>query len=132
MPAIDGEPPGGRNRAMRLPRPIPDPLAELIAGRLQVLGQPLRIRLIDQLERDGEASVQALADATGISVHNASQHLGVLREAGVVARRQSGRMAYYELADAGALTVYELVASSISDQFRRLGRKLVEGDDEDR
>lgn len=120
---------GGRERAMPLPRPIPDPLGELIARRLQVLGQPLRIRLIDQLERHGEVSVQALADEAGVSVHNASQHLGILREAGVVGRRQSGRMAYYKLADASALTVYELVASSISEQFRHIGRKLVQGDD---
>jgi hypothetical protein len=65
---------------MSLPRPIPDALAELIAYRLRVLGQPVRIQLLDHLERDGEASVRALADEVGITPYNASQQLGVLRQ----------------------------------------------------
>jgi len=39
-----------------LPRPIPDPLIELIAEELRVLGQPSRLRLIDYLERCGETA----------------------------------------------------------------------------
>lgn len=46
---------------MPLPRPIPDPLVELIARRLQVVGQPQRIRLLDRLDREGVASVGQLA-----------------------------------------------------------------------
>lgn len=44
---------------MSVPRPTPEPLIELIAEDLRVLGQPLRLRLIDYLERCGETTVEA-------------------------------------------------------------------------
>lgn len=63
----------------------------LIASRLRVLGQPLRVRLIDHLDRSGEAHVQALADELAATQQNTSKHLGALWRAGVVTRRQEGR-----------------------------------------
>jgi len=43
-------------------RPLPNQLVELIAARLRLVGQPLRIRMLDHLERNGEREVQQLAD----------------------------------------------------------------------
>lgn len=40
--------------AVPVARPIPDPLVELVARRLWILGQPVRVRLVDRLERLGE------------------------------------------------------------------------------
>ncbi len=97
-----------------------------MARRLQVLGQPTRIRLIDGLDADGEDSVQHLAQAVGITQYNASQHLAVLRESGIVRRRQQGRIGYYSLADRSAISVYERVAVGLADQYHRLGRELSE------
>lgn len=109
---------------MPLARPIPAPLIELIAQRLQVLGQPLRIRLVERLDRAGEASVRALADELGVTPYNASQHLGVLRQAGVVTRRQRGRQALYRLADSSAVPVYELVAERLGERASSLERGM--------
>ena len=47
---------GGEKR-MALPHPLPDELVELIARRFRVIGEPMRIRLLDRL-REGEASVE--------------------------------------------------------------------------
>ena len=44
---------------MALPHPLPDDLVELIARRFRVLGEPMRIKLLDRL-REGEASVNEL------------------------------------------------------------------------
>lgn len=71
---------------------------DLVARRLQLLGQPLRIRLIDALDRLGEMSVQALADEIVTTQQNASNHLGMLARAGLLGRRQEGRQARYVLA----------------------------------
>lgn len=90
-----------------LPRPIPDPLIELIAEELRVLGQPSRLRLIDYLERYGETTVQALADDLDATQQNVSRHLGILLEAGVVARRQEGRAAWYKLRNRDAFGLVE-------------------------
>jgi DNA-binding transcriptional ArsR family regulator len=69
--------------------------AEAISERLRVLGQPLRVRLIDLLDREGEMAVGALAERLGESVHNVSQHLAILRSATVVSRRHRGREVWY-------------------------------------
>jgi rhodanese-related sulfurtransferase/DNA-binding transcriptional ArsR family regulator len=57
-----------------------------------------RLELLDVLAQ-GERSVEALAQETGMSVANASQHLQVLRAAQLVEVRREGVYSYYRLAD---------------------------------
>ena len=52
-----------------VPHPLPDPLVELVAERFRVLGEPMRIKLMDRL-RDGAASVSELQEAVGASQQN--------------------------------------------------------------
>lgn len=111
-------------------RPMPDPLAELVARRLHVLGHSTRMRLIARLGCSEAESVQSLAAALGISDYNASQHLGVLREAGVVRRRQQGRTAYYSLVDRSVIDLYDAVGRSIAQQLRRVGEQLGDTENE--
>ncbi len=87
---------------MTLPHPLPDPLVELIAKRFRVIGEPMRIRLLDRL-REGEASVHELTEATGATQQNVSKHLGVLHAAGIVARRKEGTRTVYAIADDSVL-----------------------------
>ena len=49
---------------MPIPHPLPEPLVELVAQRFRLIGEPMRIRLLDRL-RDGEQSVGELTDALG-------------------------------------------------------------------
>jgi len=69
--------------------PISPETAEIIAERLRVLGQPVRVRLVDTLEREVEMSVGALGEELGENLRNVSQHLAILRAAGVVRRMPS-------------------------------------------
>jgi ArsR family transcriptional regulator, virulence genes transcriptional regulator len=71
---------------------------ELHAAICSVLTDPKRLRLIDAL-RAGERSVGDLADEIGCSLPNASQHLAVLRAAGLVSTRRIGRTILYGLAE---------------------------------
>ncbi len=43
---------------MSLPSPIPEPVVEIIAERFRLLGEPMRVRALDQLRSEGEASVE--------------------------------------------------------------------------
>jgi DNA-binding transcriptional ArsR family regulator len=67
--------------------PVTDRSAGLIAERLRVLGQPLRVKLIDHLAAR-TTTVQELVEALGTTQQNISQHLGILRRAGIVARHK--------------------------------------------
>ncbi len=74
-----------------------DELYERRARICQVLADAKRLRLIDAL-RAGERSVGELAEALGASYPNVSQHLNVMRDAGLVATRREGTSIYYRLA----------------------------------
>jgi DNA-binding transcriptional ArsR family regulator len=104
---------------MPLPRPVPDDLVELIARRFRVLGEPLRIKLVDRL-RDGEASVNELTDALGASQQNVSRHLAVLADAGILGRRKEGTHVYYRIVDEGVFALCEQVCGSLEQQLRSL------------
>ena len=70
----------------------------------KALASGRRIELLDVLA-NGERTVEALARQVGLSVANASQHLQLLRHAGLVTARRDGNSIYYRLA---APEVFEL------------------------
>jgi len=80
---------------------MPNPKAALFAQFALVaksLGHAHRLELLEQLAQ-GERSVEVLADRTGLSIANASQHLQQMRRAGLVSNRRDGKFIYYRLAD---------------------------------
>jgi DNA-binding transcriptional ArsR family regulator len=54
---------------------------------------------------EGERSVEAPADGSGLSIANASQHLQHLRRAGLVRARRRAKFVLYSLADDAVLAV---------------------------
>lgn len=109
---------------MALPHPLSDELAELIARRFRVMGEPMRIRLLDRL-REGEASVNELTEALGASQQNVSKHLAVLADVGILGRRKEGTHVYYRIVDEGVFVLCEQVCGSVQQQLRALN-ELVE------
>lgn len=110
---------------MALPHPLPEPLVELIAQRFRVIGEPMRIKLLDRL-REGEASVQELTEALGASQQNVSKHLGLLHQAAIVARRRDRNHVYYSISDDSVLGLCEQVCGGLSRQLAGLA-ELFEG-----
>jgi DNA-binding transcriptional ArsR family regulator len=104
---------------MPVPRPLPDPLVELVAQRFRVIGEPMRIRLLDRL-RDGEASVQELTETLGATQQNVSKHLGVLHQAGIVSRRKDGNHVHYAIADDTVFDLCEQVCGGLARQLAEL------------
>lgn len=102
-----------------LPHPVPEPLVELIAQRFRVLGEPMRIRVLDRL-RAGETGVHELIEATGTSQQNLAKHLSVLQQAGIVARRKSGNRAVYSIADESVLDLCERVCGGVARRLEEL------------
>ena len=110
---------------MQLPHPLPDDLVELIARRFRVIGEPMRIRLLDRL-RTGEATVSELTEAVGSTQQNVSRHLTVLAEAGILGRRKDGNNVHYRIVDEGVLGLCEQVCGSLRLQLQALSA-LVDG-----
>jgi DNA-binding transcriptional ArsR family regulator len=104
---------------MKLPHPLPEDLADLIARRFRALGEPLRVRTLDLL-RDEEMSVTALAAELGTSQQNLSKHLAVLVDAGMLSRRKDGTHVYYRIADEGVFALCEQVCGSLQTQLASL------------
>jgi len=73
-------------------------LFEQFARVAKALANPNRLDLLETLAQ-GERSVDALAQATGLSVANTSQHLQVLRDSGLLCSRKEGQQVFYRLSD---------------------------------
>jgi ArsR family transcriptional regulator len=112
-----------------LPHPLPEALGDVIAHRFHALGEPMRIRLLDQL-RDGEATVHEIAERAGASQQNVSKHLGVLREAGILARRKDGTQVFYRVVDDGVFELCESVCGSVHRGVAELLQSWKEWEDE--
>jgi DNA-binding transcriptional ArsR family regulator len=106
-------------RATAVAHPLSDPLVELVAQRFRVLGEPMRIKLLDRL-RDGEASVGELQDALGASQQNVSKHLGILHAAGMVSRTKQGNRTAYAISDPGVFELCDQVCGGVRRQLQEL------------
>lgn len=71
---------------------------ESVARQFGVLGEPARLRILHVLcER--EHCVNNILQLTGLAQANASRHLGLMYQAGVVSRRREGTQVFYKVAD---------------------------------
>jgi DNA-binding transcriptional ArsR family regulator len=106
-------------RGASLRRPLPDEAIEVIAARLRVIAEPMRIRLMGLLDQ-GDAGVQELAARLGTTHQNVSRHLGVLHQAGMVSRRRDGTGVRYSLVDWTGWWLVEQIGASVLSQLDEL------------
>lgn len=78
------------------------------AAVARALGDPKRLCVLESLA-NGELSVGDLASQVSCQVPNMSQHLAVLRSAGLVTARRDGNTIYYRLADPRVLEACQLL-----------------------
>ena len=74
----------------------------------RALADPKRLCVLESLA-EGELSVGDLSVRVQCQVPNMSQHLAVLRSAGLVSTRRDGNTVYYRLADTRVLEAYRLI-----------------------
>ncbi len=86
----------------------------------RVLTDPKRLMLLDVL-RDGERSVGELAEVLGCALPNASQHLSVLRAAGLVGTRRDGNTVRYRLTEPEIVAACDAIHRIVG---RRMGLTL--------
>lgn len=109
--------------APAVPHPLPEPLVDLIAQRFRVIGEPMRIRLLDAL-RDSPMTVNELTEALGATQQNVSKHVGVLAQAGIVGREKNGNRVRCFIADDSVFELCELVCGGLRQQVNALDQLL--------
>ena len=102
-------------RAGLAPGPQPDPY-RLHADICKVLTDPKRLMILEAL-RDGEQSVGALAGRLAATLANASQHLTVLRSAGLVEARRSGTTVHYRLSEPRITEACDIIRAIVASRL---------------
>jgi DNA-binding transcriptional ArsR family regulator len=97
------------------------PLAtDLVAKYFRGLGDPIRLRILELLQREGELSVGELVDRLALPQPKVSNHLACLRWCGFVAARREGRAVFNRIADERVEAMLELAQSLLADNAEHL------------
>ena len=92
-------------------------LFEMQAELCKTLSNPKRLEILDILKECKEISVNSLAELLEIPKANTSQHLAVLRQAGVVNTRKDGINVYYSLRSAKISEACSLTRQILLDRL---------------
>jgi DNA-binding transcriptional ArsR family regulator len=89
----------------------------------RVLTDPKRLMLLDVL-REGEHSVGDLANELGCNLANVSQHLAVLRSAGLVETRRTGTTILYSLAEPELVEACDVIQRIVARRTAGLSARI--------
>ena len=98
-------------------RLLPPGALDQVARRFAVLGEPMRLRLLQALF-DGEKNVHTLVALTGGTQANVSRHLQTLTAASLLRRRKEGLEVFYAIADPSIFQLCTLVCGSLEKAHR--------------
>jgi DNA-binding transcriptional ArsR family regulator len=93
-------------------------MLDLVARRFRTLGEPYRLRILQELEL-GEKSVGELVAGLDGNQPNVSKHLQILFDAGLIGRRREGTSIFYAISDPMVFKLCALVCSSEAEKSRR-------------
>ncbi len=93
-------------------------LYRLQAEFCKAMAHPTRIHLLRSL-KEGEKSVNELAKVVGVTQANASQHLAILRQFGLLNTRRDGSTIYYRISDHRIIEACDLVRNCIGERLRK-------------
>lgn len=96
-----------------------EPIYELQADVLKTLANPRRLEMAHLLA-DGPMTVGRLADRMELAQPNVSQHLALMRAAGVVEAERDGREIRYRLTDPDIIAACHLMRSALQRRLARL------------
>ncbi|HET6380735.1 MAG TPA: metalloregulator ArsR/SmtB family transcription factor [candidate division Zixibacteria bacterium] len=98
-----------------------EPIYELQADVLRTLANPRRLQIVHHLAT-GPRTVGLLADELGLAQPNVSQHLALMRAAGVVEAERDGREMRYRLADPDIIVACGLMRQALQRRLACLAR----------
>jgi len=97
---------------------------ELQAEISKILANPLRLAILYIL-KNGEKTVNELAELAGVSQSNVSQHLALMRQRQIVKTRKAGISVYYSVSSPKISQACDMVREVLLEQLRKK-QELVE------
>ena len=94
-------------------RALADGELESIAGHFRLLGEPMRLKILQAVCKKPR-SVNDIVAAVGATQANVSKHLSLLAAAGILTREKNGQCVYYGMKDPLTLKMCELVRSQLA------------------
>ncbi|MGA2729103.1 MAG: metalloregulator ArsR/SmtB family transcription factor [Terracidiphilus sp.] len=89
-------------------RDLTDAELERVAGQFRMLGEPMRLKILQALCVK-PLTVGEIVAATGATQSNISKHLSLLASSGVITRQKGGQFVYYRMTNPLTLKLCELV-----------------------
>ena len=96
---------------------------QAVADLFATLSEPSRLRILQVLEA-GAASVGEIIAVTGMKQANVSKQLGILHQAGVLAREKDGNVVRYSIRMPLVFDLCALVCGSLRDDARAKAKLL--------
>ena len=93
---------------LKTARDLTDAELEKVAGQFRLLGEPMRLKILQALCAKPLAVGEIVA-ATGATQSNVSKHLSLLSSAGIITRQKGGQFVYYGMSNPLTLKLCELV-----------------------
>jgi ArsR family transcriptional regulator len=94
---------------------VPADQIDAVARRFRLLGEPVRLRLLNVLAEEGEMTVGDLVEATGQRQANVSKHLGLMADEDLLTRRREGVYVYYSIDDPTLSALCLLVSTQLQE-----------------
>ena len=89
--------------------------SDLVAKYFRGLGDPTRLRILEELREAGELSVGELVERLGVPQPKVSNHLACLRWCGFIEARREHRTVYNRIADKRVVKMLELAHALLDD-----------------
>lgn len=113
--------PHSRSRDAFARRVVAEIALESVADRLRLLGHPTRLRLLGELDAEGELAVGTLVERAGLSYGAVSRQLALLHAHGLLSRRREGNRTYYRVTDPSFVRLCTAVSNRIREDWAGRG-----------
>ena len=98
---------------------------EMHAGVCKSMASPTRLKIMNLL-REGEKSVEELKKQLELPKANLSQHLGILRQRGIVSSRRAGLNIYYKVTNPKMIKACDILREVLFELMQE-SEKLARG-----
>lgn len=98
--------------------PMSDASCELLGSFFAIFANATRMRIFCALH-GGARTVTEIAEHSGISIPNASQHLRLMRDRGAVAAEKRAQNVYYRIADARLVDAVMIIRVTLLEELER-------------